>query len=108
MCLPKYQTLISSFNYTNRPSASENLATLAHFCYSSLVKRSFKICVCFIYDVLLKFIFVKKMQENVNKLVFPPAPQKGMVKIPKKGTFSARLHAKRALLSTRRHAKRAL
>ena len=40
-------------------------------------------------------------------LVFPPAPQKGMVKFPGKGTLSARQQAKRALLNMRRQAKRA-
>ena len=35
------------------------------------------------------------------QVVFPPAQKKGMVKFPKKGTFSARRHAKRALSSMR-------
>ena len=42
------------------------------------------------------------------QIVFPPALKKGMVNFPKKDTFSAWRHAKRALLSAWRHAKRAL
>ena len=34
-------------------------------------------------------------------IVFPPAPKKGMVRFSKKGTFSARRHAMRALLRAR-------
>ena len=45
--------------------------------------------------------------KNTVIIVFPPAQKKGMVKFPKKGTFSARRHAKRALSRARRHVKRA-
>ena len=44
---------------------------------------------------------------SVN-VVFPSAQKKGIVKFPKKGTFTTQQHAKRALLSVQRHVKRAL
>ena len=38
--------------------------------------------------------------------MFPPAQKKWHGKVPKKGTFSAWQHAKRALSSVRRHVKK--
>ena len=47
--------------YLGRPRTSLNLATQLDF--ATVAKRSFKLCVYFMY-VLLKFNVVKRLQEN--------------------------------------------
>ena len=44
----------------------------------------------------------------IMKIVFPPAPRKGMVSSQEKGTFSALERPKRALLSVQPQVMRAL
>ena len=61
-----------------------------------------------IYSQVDHFMALWALSKSGVRLVFPPAPKKGMVRFSKKGTFSARRHAMRALLSGRRQAKKAL